>query len=55
MTIFEKLKEDINMMSIQEFADTYIECSDIPDRFQCCKDKNKEWFKDFTCNSCNRA
>jgi hypothetical protein len=36
------MKADIAEMSVQEFADIYIECSDIPDIFQCCKDKNKK-------------
>lgn len=55
MTVFENIKADIAEMSVQEFADTYIECSDIPDTFRCCEKDGKEWFKDFTCNSCKRA
>jgi hypothetical protein len=54
MTVFEQLKKEINAMSVNEFADTYIECSDIPGKFRCCEQKGKEWGEDFTCGSCKR-
>jgi hypothetical protein len=55
MTVFEQLKEDINTMSSREFADIYIQCSDVPASFRCCEQEGKEWFKDFTCNTCKLA
>lgn len=55
MTVFEQLKKEINAMSVNEFADDYIECSDIPRKFKCCKQEGKEWGKDFTCGTCKRA
>lgn len=55
MTVFEKMKDDIAEMPVQEFADIYIKCSDVPRRFQCCEKEGKEWGEDFTCGSCKRA
>lgn len=55
MTVFEQLKEDINTMSLIEFADMYVECSDIPKSFRCCEQEGKEWFKNFACTTCKRA
>lgn len=55
MTVFEKLKEEINTMSLNEFADIYVECSDVPTKFRCCEQEGKKIGKDFTCDSCKRS